>query len=107
MSYELITPELIEDVLYGAAVFIAGVSCNISCRLVKDRKYERDAICSLLRNELVGLHHSSVERGYILTTERESVDLMSNAYFQLGGNGMVHHLMKDINNLPVHDPPSI
>lgn len=93
---------ILPDILSSLLIFIAGVSCSISAKLLKSRQAEREAICSLLRHEIVRTHNTSMCRGYILATDRESIDLMSDAYFKLGGNGMVHHLLKDIDKLQIN-----
>ena len=95
--------DLILNIIYGLLVFIAGVSSNLSVKLLKDRKTERSAVCSLLRLDILKLHRDVTHRGYILSSEREVLDHLTTDYFELGGNGMISHICRNIDLLPVKD----
>lgn len=64
-------------------------------------KAQGDALCALLRKNLVELHTKAMDRGSITMGELESGKGMYKAYKQLGGNGVVEHMDKDIDSLPI------
>lgn len=60
-----------------------------------------DALRALLRKNLVDLHAIAMDRGSISVGELESGKGMYKAYKALGGNGVVEHMDKDIDSLPI------
>ena len=66
-------------------------------------KVQCDALRALLRKDLVELHARAMERGSITMGELESGKGMYKAYKALGGNGVVEHMDKDIDTLPIEN----
>ena len=75
--------------------------------LLKRQKRDRDANSKgtmlLLRVQLIEYHDKWTERGYITKHGLENFVEMYGAYHALGGNGMVTHLMAEVENLPIRD----
>lgn len=73
--------------------------------LLKQQKKEKDAngtgTMLLLRVQLIEYHEEWTKRGYTTKHGLENFTEMYHAYHELGGNGMVTHLMKEVENLPV------
>lgn len=55
----------------------------------------------LLRVQLIEYHAEWMERGYVTKHGIENFLEMYNAYHALGGNGMVTHLLEEVNELPI------
>lgn len=66
-------------------------------------KAQCDALRALLRKNLVELHANAMQRGSITMGELESGKGMYTAYKALGGNGVVEHMDKDIDELPIEN----
>ena len=73
--------------------------------MLKQQKKERDAngtgTMLLLRVQLIEYHEAWTKRGYTTKHGLENFIEMYKAYHDLGGNGMVTHLMEEVENLPV------
>ncbi len=84
---------------------IFGIIVGLLTWLVK-RQYSRQVaiekgIQALLRDRIVFSHYKYIERGYISLHGLEAIENMYKEYHNLGGNGAVTRLMKDIRNLEV------
>ena len=55
----------------------------------------------LLRVQLIEYHEEWTKRGYTTKHGLENFTEMYQAYLEVRGNGMVTHLMKEDENLPV------
>lgn len=55
---------------------------------------------ALLRDRLISAIHKAKKQGYIYIHELENIDKMYNEYINLGGNGTIAHMMKEVSNLP-------
>lgn len=66
---------------------------------------KRDAISRgamlLLRVQLMEYHEKWMQRGYVTKHGIENFIEMYNTYHALGGNGMVTHLLEEVNELPI------
>lgn len=62
-----------------------------------------DALRALLRKNLVDLHSKAMDKGSITLGDLESGKGMYKAYKALGGNGVVEHMDKDIDSLPIEN----
>ena len=75
--------------------------------LLKKQKRDRDANSKgtmlLLRVQLIEYHEEWTARGYVTKHGIENFLEMYNAYHVLGGNGMVTHLLEEVNELPTKD----
>lgn len=69
----------------------------------KRKQAQDDALCALLRANLIELHDKVMERGSVTVRELESFKGMFRAYRTLGGNGVVEHMDKDIEKLPIEN----
>ena len=73
--------------------------------LLKKQKQDRDANSKgtmlLLRVQLIEYHEEWMRRGYVTKHGIENFLEMYNAYHALGGNGMVTHLLAEVNELPI------
>lgn len=73
--------------------------------LLKRQKKDRDAnsrgTMLLLRVQLIEYHEEWMKRGYITKHGIENFLEMYNAYHSLGGNGMVTHLLEEVEELPI------
>ena len=73
--------------------------------LLKKQKRDRDANSKgtmlLLRVQLIEYHEEWTERGYVTKHGIENFVEMYEAYHSLGGNGMVTHLLEEVNKLPI------
>lgn len=73
--------------------------------LLKKQKQDRDANSKgtmlLLRVQLIEYHEEWIQRGYVTKHGIENFLEMYNAYHALGGNGMVTHLLEEVNELPI------
>lgn len=69
----------------------------------KRKQAQGDALCALLRDRLIDLHDKVMERESITVRELEAFKGMYRAYRALGGNGVVEHMDKDIEKLPIEN----
>ena len=73
--------------------------------LLKRQNRKRDANSKgtmlLLRVQLIEYHAEWMERGYVTKHGIENFLEMYNAYHALGGNGMVTHLLEEVEELPI------
>ncbi len=59
-----------------------------------------DAIRSLLRTEIIGICHKSMEQGFIAIYNLENVNDMHKSYKALGGNGAIDLIYHQAIQLP-------
>ena len=73
--------------------------------LLKKQKGDRDANSKgtmlLLRVQLIEYHEEWTARGYVTKHGIQNFIEMYEAYHSLGGNGMVTHLLEEVNELPI------
>lgn len=60
-----------------------------------------DALCCLLRKELIIFHDKYIERKEIPPYAYENYCLMYDAYHKLGGNGLITGMKEEIDQLPI------
>lgn len=58
---------------------------------------------SLLRGEIVAMHHAATRRGYCTTVDREVMERNFEAYTGLGGNGVAQALYHEFAELPTRE----
>lgn len=75
--------------------------------LLKRQKRDRDANSKgtmlLLRVQLIEYHEKWTKREYITKHGLENFLEMYQAYHELGGNGMVTHLLEEVRKLPIRN----
>ena len=96
---EFIAKHLFE-LLMTAAVTVLGAGYRVALKEIGKQRVEREAIKSLLRSEIITIHGRYVERGEIPIYAQENVQAMYEAYHELGGNGTVTKLVREIMELP-------
>lgn len=70
-------------------------------RQKKDRTANSTGTMLLLRVQLIEYHEKWTKRGYVSKHGLENFLEMYNAYHALGGNGMVTHLLEEVDELPI------
>lgn len=88
------------ELLMTAAVALLGTGYRLALKEIGKQRVERDAIKSLLRSEIITMHGRYVDKGEIPIYAQENVQAMYEAYHELGGNGTVTKLVKEIMELP-------
>ena len=75
--------------------------------MLKNQKKDRDAnghgTMLLLRVQLIEYHEKWTKREYVTRHGLENFIEMYGAYHDLGGNGMVTHLLEEVKELPIRD----
>ena len=73
--------------------------------LLKQQKKDRDANSKgtmlMLRAKLIEYHRDWTDRGYVTKHGLENFLEMYEAYHELGGNGMVTHLLEEVEDLQI------
>lgn len=73
--------------------------------LLKQQKRDRDAnsrgTMLMLRAKLIECHRDWTQRGYVTKHGLENFLEMYDAYHALGGNGMVTHLLEEVEELQI------
>lgn len=87
------------DLLSGVAFFLLGAAAQFIRDERKDRKAIENGVCALLRNNIILIHNEAITKGTIPATQYENVTKMNEAYHDLGGNGLVRKMMREINDL--------
>jgi len=94
---------MIKEVLLTAYSIVLPLLIGYIVKLVKDQKKEREANARgtmlLLRVQLIEYHDKYMEKGSIPSYAYENFNDMYSAYHDLGGNGMIEKMKKDIENL--------
>lgn len=91
------------------AVFVAQNLWKENRSLKNDRREEsrkeqsiiKDALCCLLRKELISDHDKYIERKEIPSYAYDNYCLMYDAYHGLGGNGMITGMKDEVDELPI------
>lgn len=73
--------------------------------LLKQQKKDRDANSKgtmlMLRSKLIEYHKEWTEREYVTKHGLDNFMEMYDAYHELGGNGMVTHLLEEVRELQI------
>lgn len=62
-----------------------------------ESRFLKEGIKALLRDNILAMHTTINNRGYVTVRELESLDYMYKSYHALGGNGFVDELVNDIH----------
>lgn len=95
--------EIIIQTYMIALPFILSYIIWILKQQKKDRSANGKGTMLLLRVQLIEYHEKWMKREYITRHGLENFIEMYNAYHALGGNGMVTHLLEDIEKLSIRD----
>lgn len=66
-----------------------------------EHKITKEALCCLLRKELISDHDKYIEREEIPSYAYENYCRMYDSYHNLGGNGLITGMKEEIDNLPI------
>lgn len=99
------------SVVSTVLAFILTSTIRENIRLKKERDEQQtkrnealeNGVVCILRKQLMDEHDVWTTKGYITSHALESGSLMYKAYKELGGNGMIDHMDKDIQALPIKD----
>lgn len=84
-------------------IFMAGMGYIVW--LLKQQKKDRDAnsrgTMLMLRAKLIEYHMEWTERRYVTKHGLENFMELYEAYHELGGNGMVTHLLEEVKELQI------
>ena len=89
------------EVLFG---FLCSGCAGLWKRVSKQkREHEvlKSALRALLRDRIIGIYNRYTEKEYFPIYERENLEHLTNEYYALGGNGVVHELVERLAALPV------
>lgn len=94
-----------QDFLLQTYTIVLPILLSYIVYVLKKQNGKRDANSKgtmlLLRVQLIEYHEKWTERGYITKHGLENFIEMYNAYHSLGGNGMVTHLLEEVQELPI------
>lgn len=90
---------ILGDLLYGAVLFVLGAAAQFVRSERRNRRAIENGMCALLRNNIILIHDDVMSRGSIPATQYENVKKMSEAYKELGGNGLIKKMMQEIEEL--------
>lgn len=74
--------------------FSSGAKIDASLTLLKD------ALTTVLRNDITEIYDKAIERGFIGDYDRENFLKMYKVYTDLGGNSYIHEIYKQILTMP-------
>ena len=84
----------------GFLLFVVGFLVNALRSKNKDRESMRRGLLAIIRNDLILIHNDAVKKGSISFTQAENAREMFRAYTDLGGNGVITDMMKELRDLP-------
>ena len=94
-----------KEILLETYTIILPVLLGYIVWLLKRQKRDRDANSKgtmlLLRVQLIEYHEEWMARGYVTKHGIQNFIEMNEAYHSLGGNGMVTHLLEEVEQLPI------
>lgn len=85
--------------------FIAGSIVTFVGSLIKKEKHKNttieNAVQSLLRDRLIEKYRVHKIRGEMTILDKENIEHLYNEYINLGGNGTIKELFKDLQNINI------
>ena len=69
-----------------------------------DQKAIRQAMVALLRDRFYEGYRRHMKNGYYPIPDREVIRDIYEQYHALGGNGVITHLMEELDELPTYKP---
>jgi len=95
----------LEEFLMQTYSIVLPVVLGYIVWLLKQQKKDRDAngkgTMLMLRAKLIEYHKEWIERDYITKHGLQNFIEMYEAYHELGGNGMVTHLLEEVEQLQI------
>lgn len=94
-----------KEILLETYTIVLPILLGYIVWLLKRQNRKRDANSKgtmlLLRVQLIEYHEKWTERGYTTKHGIENFIEMYDSYHALGGNGMVTHLLEEVQELPI------
>ncbi len=94
-----------KEILLETYTIVLPILLGYIVWLLKRQNKKRDANSKgtmlLLRVQLIEYHEKWTERGYTTKHGIENFIEMYDSYHALGGNGMVTHLLEEVQELPI------
>lgn len=94
-----------KEILLETYTIILPILLGYIVWLLERQKRDRDANSKgtmlLLRVQLIEYHEEWMARGYVTKHGIQNFIEMYEAYHSLGGNGMVTHLLEEVEELPI------
>ena len=94
---------MLKDIVLSVYSVLLPILIGYIIKLLKDQKKERDANAKgtmlLLRVQLIEYHDRYVAEGSIPSYAYNNFVDMYNAYHDLGGNGMIEKMKKEIEDI--------
>lgn len=72
-------------------------------QIQRDLEVQKKSNKALLHDRLFEVCLLCIEQEYVTTEELDNIEYMFKPYEELGGNGMVRKLVKDVRKLPVRE----
>lgn len=88
------------EIVSGLLLFIVGYLWNSLKSYRKDNEAMQNGLMAILRNNLIIIHNEAIDKGYLSFTQAENAKEMYKAYVELGGNGIIPDMMKELQELP-------
>lgn len=88
---------------YFIPTILGTIIGYISTKLKKNKKKEKaieEGVQALLRNELIRRYREYEQKGEMSILDKENMEAMFKQYENLGGNGIVKEMYKDLLELP-------
>ena len=97
------------EALFTAVIGIFGFVIKNKFKEIKDKQEEQTkknqaierGVQALLRNELIRRFREYKTKGEMSMLDKENMDHMFEEYFNLGGNGMMHDVYKEFQEIEI------
>lgn len=90
----------LEYIFQFSVITVVGYLFSVVKQYQKINNATQAGVQALLRDRLISAIHKSKKRGFIYIHELENIDKLYTQYINLGGNGALVHLMKEVEKLP-------
>lgn len=101
--------QIVQQVMLWALTGVLGVLAGWTTSTLKKERGEsaamKNGIRSLLRTEIMRVHHQGVRDGFASTLDKEIMQRNYDAYHGLDGNGVATKLYEEFMALPTVDDP--
>lgn len=97
------------ETLFTAVIGIFGFVIKAKFKEIKEKQEEQTkknqaierGVQALLRNELIRRFREYKTKGKMSMLDKENMDHMFEEYFNLGGNGMMHDVYKEFQEIEI------
>lgn len=93
----------VQTLLGGVVAYLTAVFRKFSKQRECDQlqlKATQAGVRALLKERLVESIHKAKQQGFVYIFQLESINSMFEEYTNLGGNGTIKHMMKELSELP-------